>query len=403
MPLYEYTARDGTGQLVRETLAFRSEDALRDYLRRNGLFVLDVSLRARDGWRPFQRRPGLGDLIVWTRQLRTMLRAGMPLVSGLEMLAEHAANRDLRRTLSEIERAVAQGHSLAATLAQYPRMFPELLVALVRSGEESGRLPEALHEAARQLERQLDIRQKLVSAMLYPCFTLIATVGAVLFMLLVIVPVFAGIYAELRAPLPPVTVALVSFSRFTIRNGWLFAVVLALAVTGLRRLIATPRGRLWWDSLKLRLPTAGGLIRKGASANFAGSLAGLLESGVPLLQSLETAAAVCGNEVLAQAVRTAAQQVATGRPLSEALDQSGEFPALVIRMVAVAERVGTLPEVLKELATAYLDDVEYTTRRLLVLVEPLMILGVAAIVGFVLLALYYPIFNLGNVMLREGG
>jgi type IV pilus assembly protein PilC len=400
MPVFQYSARDMHGQLVRETVAFNNEIALREHLRKNNLFLVTVAEQTRARFIPRLRRGvGLGDLIIMTRQLRTMINAGMPLVSGLEALAEQCTNPALAEVLDQVSRAVGHGASLAATLEHYPRVFPPLLTALVAAGEEGGRLPETLQEASRQLEQLMEIRQKLISAMIYPLFTLAATCGTVLFMLFWVVPVFAKIYADLKATLPPITLLLVAISNFLISSWWLFVAVLATAVIAFRQYYRTPEGRLRVDGWKLRMPLCGGLFQKSAAASLTGALAGLLESGVPLIQALTTAAGVSGNEVMAEAARKASENAALGRRLSDEFEKSGQFPIMVVRMVAIAEEVGTLPMVLREIAAGYNQEVEYAIRRIMTLIEPIMVLIVAAVVGFVLVALYYPIFMIGEVFL----
>lgn len=400
MPIYQYTARDEKGQLVSELLAYQDETALRRYLRENNLFVLRVAEVRRRGF-PFGLRRGVGlqDLVIMTRQLRTMIQAGMPLITGLETLAEQTPNPVLAQVLTEIARSVGHGVGISTAMAQYPRYFPVMLVTLVRAGEEGGRLPETLGEASRQLELLMEIRNKLISALTYPAFTLLATIATVSAMLLWIVPVFANIYAELNAPLPGITRLLIGISNVLAHQGWLVALVLIGLGDAFRRYYRTPNGRLRVDGYKLKIPLLGTLFLKSATANLTGSLAGLLKSGVGLLQAMKTAAQVCGNEVLAESVRTAAQNIALGRRLSEELEGSGHFPLMVTRMVAIAEELGTLPEVLYEITTAYNDEVDYTIRRILGLVEPVTVVCLGGIVGFVLVALYYPIFNMGNVFL----
>jgi len=321
----------------------------------------------------------------------------MPLVTGLEALADQASNPRLAQMLTEVARMVAHGATLADTLAQYPRMVPPLLITLVRSGELGGRLPEALDEAARQFELQLETRQKLISASIYPAFTLLATFATLTAMLLWIVPVFADIYKQLHAPLPAITLMLVGMSEAVIHYGWVFALCLIVTLACLIRYYRTPEGRLRIDGLKLKLPLFGGLYQEAASAGITGSLAGLLDSGLPLLQALQSAADVSGNAVIGKAVHETASNITLGRRFSDELDRTGHFPLMVVRMISIAEEVGTLPDVLREITQAYNEEVEYTIKRIVTLVEPMMVLVVGGIVGFMLVALYYPIFMLGQV------
>jgi len=399
MPTFEYTARTATGQLVSETVNYSDELALRQWLRSNDLFVVEVrEKKTRTSGRK-GGRVGLGEIILFTRHLRTMILAGMPLISALEALAEQTGSARLRDVLLDITKSVATGKKLASSMARYPNVFPELLVTMTAAGEEGGRLPDTLREASRQLELQMEIRQKLISAMMYPAFTLTATVLTVTAMLVWIVPVFANIYRELKAPLPAITLTLIGISDFVVQKGWLILLVLIAGIVALRRYYKTPEGRMHIDAIKLKLPLLGNLVRKSASANLTSSLAGLLDSGVPLIQALQTASRVSGNEVMAEAARTAAHNLALGRRLSSELEKSGHFPPMVVRMIAMAEEVGAMPEVLRQVAAGYIEEVEYAIRRVMTVIEPIMVLCVGGVVGFVLVAMYYPIFNMGNVFM----
>ena len=401
MPVYQYTARTEDGALVGDTVAFHGEKALRHHLRQNNLFVVDIAERRRTSLK-VARGIGLGDLIILTRQLRTMIQAGMPLVSGLEALAEQSINPNMTAVVAEVARAVTGVRSLSASMAEYPRVFPELLLTFIEAGEQSGRLPEALLEASSQLELQMEMRQKLISALVYPIFTLAATFGTVAAMLIWIVPVFAGIYKDLHATLPGPTRFLIALSDVLVHSTWIVLLTLIAGAVALRRYYMTPEGRLRIDGLKLRIPILGILFRKTASANMTGNLAGLMESGVPLIQALQTASRVCGNALMAQAVVTVAQNVIGGKRLSDEMELSGQFPLMVVRMMAIAEEVGTMPEVLRHIAASYREEVDYSVRRAMGLIEPVMVLVVGAVVGFVLVALYSPIFNLGNAFLAGG-
>lgn len=398
MPTFEYTARNTAGQLVSDAITYSDEVALRQYLRSNDLYVLEVREK-RQKRTGTKRGVGLADIILFTRHLRTMLMAGMPLLNALEALAEQSGSARLSEVIDSVARSVATGKPLATAMGQYPTVFPELLITMTHAGEESGRLPDTLQEASRQLELQMEIRQKLISAMMYPAFTLFATVLTVTAMLVFIVPVFANIYRELKAPLPAITQLLINISDILVHQGWIVLLILIAAGAFLRRYYKTPEGRVHIDSIKLKVPMVGNLVRKSSSANLTSALAGLLDSGVPLIQALQTASRVCGNEVMAEAARSAAHNLALGRKLSSELERSGHFPPMVCRMVAMAEEVGAMPEVLRQVAAGYIEEVEYAIRRVMTIIEPIMVLTVGAIVGFVLVAMYYPIFNMGNVFL----
>ena len=242
----------------------------------------------------------------------------------------------------------------------------------------------------------MEIRQKLISALIYPAVTLFATAGTLTAMMLWIVPMFKQIYKDLHATLPAVTLTLVAISDLLVQRGWIVILAIIASVVALRRYNRTPEGRDRIDGLKLKAPVLGALFSKSAAANLTGCLAGLLESGVPLIQALDTSARVCGNTVMGAAARNAAERVTTGSRLSDELELSGQFPLMVVRMVGIAEDAGNMPEVLRQISASYIEDVEYTIRRIMTMIEPIMVLCVGGVVGFVLVALYYPIFNLGN-------
>lgn len=399
MPTYVYTARTASGQLVSEAIQYSDELALRQLLRSNELFVLDIKERRTRQTAKAGGRVGLGEIILFTRHLRTMILAGMPLLSALEALSDQSGSSRMSAIIQEITRAIASGKTLASSMNQFPNVFPELLITMTHAGEESGRLPDTLKEASRQLELQMEIRQKLISAMMYPAFTLCATILTVTVMLVFIVPVFANIYKELNAPLPAITKLLIQISDVLVHQGWIVLLILIAGLAFLKRYNRTPEGRLQIDRFKLRIWAFGTLVQKTASANLTSSLAGLLDSGVPLIQALQTASRVCGNEVMAEAARSAAHNLALGRRLSSELERSGQFPPMVVRMISMAEEVGAMPEVLRQVAQGYIEEVEYAIRRVMTIIEPVMVLSVGAIVGFVLVAMYYPIFNMGNVFL----
>jgi len=273
MPTFEYTARTGSGQLVSEAINYTDELALRQYLRSSDLFVLEVREKKVRRAAKAGGRVGLGDIILFTRHLRTMIMAGMPLLSALEALMEQSASARLTQVLENVTKGVATGKSLATSMGQYPTVFPELLVTMTHAGEESGRLPDTLKEASRQLEMQMEIRQKLISAMMYPAFTLTATILTVTAMLVFIVPVFAKIYRDLKAPLPAITQLLIQISDILVHQGWIVLLIVIAGLAFLRRYYRTPEGRLHIDGIKLKIPMVGNLVRKSSSANLTSSLA----------------------------------------------------------------------------------------------------------------------------------
>ena len=275
-----------------------------------------------------------------------------------------------------------------------------MYVSLVEAGEAGGLLDRTLETAAVQFSQEAEIHEKVKAALTYPVLVIVAAAGVVAFMLIVIVPVFANVYQQFHAELPAVTLLLVNIS-FIVVHWWLGVLLLgALFVYALRRYIATPKGRLVFDTLLLKLPLMGKLLRKIAVARFTQTFAGMTSAGVPILRALTISANASGNMVIQRAVMYVAEQVQQGANLGLPLEQTGEFPPVVTRLIAAGEQSGNLDEMLGEITLFYHRDIQYAVEKLTKLMEPLMTIMVGGIVLFILMALYMPIFNLGQVLRR---
>lgn len=404
MPTYIYRARDIRGKAVSGTIALTSEKSAREYLRMNDLFVTDlVTADEKEQVQApfFRRRVRLPDLVVFSRQFASMVRAGVPIVQTLESLAEQTESPILKNALEDVRKDVETGTSLGAAIGQRPAVFPEMFIALVRAGEASGSLESSVEIAAVQFDKEQELLEKIKSAFTYPVIVLCGTALVLTLMMTCVVPVFARIYHDLNAQLPAMTQALVSISYvLTHRTPFVAAGVAALAAL-VRYTYRTDRGRLFCDHMKLRLPVLGPLHRKVAVGRFIRSLSAMLGSGLPLTRGLEIAAGVAGNRVIGDAARGVSTDIRKGYPLSHPLERTGEFPRMVIRMIHVGEESGTLESMLAEIAHFYDRDVEYTVKRLTTLLEPLLTAFLSLVVGFVVVALYLPIFSLGQAVLHS--
>jgi type IV pilus assembly protein PilC len=281
---------------------------------------------------------------------------------------------------------------------RHPRIFNELFVALIGAGEMAGTLDDMLEQAAIQYEREADMRGKVTSAFIYPVLVVVATVGVVAFLLVFVVPVFQHIYDQFHVQLPFATRMLIVMSAVLTRWTLPAAIGLAGAAAGVRRLVRTTRGRYYWDRMKLMLPLLGGLNRKVAVARFVRTWSAMVRGGVPLLRSLSVAANTSGNVIISNAVKRVASSVRDGTRIWIPLEATGEFPAMVGRMVAAGEESGNLDAMLEKLAGFYEKDIEFTVDRLTRVMEPLLTVVIGTVVLFVLVALYMPIYNLNNVM-----
>jgi type IV pilus assembly protein PilC len=390
------------GKAVSGTIALTSEKSVRDYLRLNELFVTDLVLadEKEQVKAPFfRRRVKLSDLVIFSRQFASMVRAGVPIVQTLESLAEQTESPVLRSALEDVRKDVETGASLGAAIGQRAQVFPEMFISMVRAGEASGSLENSLEIAAVQFDKEQELLEKIKSAFTYPIIVLCATALVLTIMLTCIVPVFTKIYTDLHAQLPLMTQMLVKISYLiTHETPFVLAGIVGLGAL-LRYVYRTDWGRLTCDRIKLRLPVLGMLNRKVAVGRFVRVLSAMVASGLPLTRGLEIAAGVAGNRVIGDAARGVAQELRKGHPLSEPLVRTGEFPKMVTRMISVGEESGSLESMLTEVAHFYDRDVEYTVKRLTTLLEPLLTAFLSVVVGFVVVALYLPIFSLGQAVM----
>lgn len=404
MPSYQYVARDRSGRQVTGSLAGTDERAVREQLRRKDLFVTSITEQrqnAAPGSGGFRRRKvSLNDMVVMSRQLATLVHAGLPLVDCLHTLAGQTQNPILKQALTEVRNDVLAGSTFTDALAKHPRIFSELYQALARAGEVAGALDETLHVAAEQLDKEQELREKVKAAFVYPMAVIITAVGVVFFLLTFVVPVFANVYEQFHAKLPAPTLLLVSISKI-VRGYWYL--VAAGGFVGwkvYKRWSQTDKGRRTMDRIKLRLPLLGPLNRKIAIARLTRTFSAMVSAGVPILSGLQTSARVTGNTVFTDVIADTVQKVNEGVRLSVPLEQSGQFPSMVTRMIAAGEESGNMDEMLRQITTFYDRDIEYAVQRLTRMLEPLLTVVLGVIVGFVLLALYMPIFNLSKVIHR---
>ena len=405
MPTFTYTARDRSGQLITGVQNAGNLGDLRGQLREKNLFVTDAREQsgAEDGAPSSifgRKRVKLNDMVVMSRQLATLVRAGLNITECLYSVAGQSENATLAATLDAVRIDVLSGSTLADGMRRHPDVFNEMYISLVQAGEAGGTLDITLETAAVQFNQEADLREKVKSAMTYPILVVIVAVFVVIFMLTVIVPVFAKVYDQFHATLPFITLLLVQVSAVVVHY-WLW-VLLGLGVTlfVLRRFIKTPRGRFLYDTIKLKMPLLGKLNRKIAIARFCQTFAGMSAAGVPILRALAVSANTSGNVIIQNAVLKVAEQVQQGAGLSKPLEATGEFPLMVTRLISAGEQSGNLDTMLDEITMFYNRDIQYTVEKLTKLMEPLMTIVVGCLVLFILLALYMPIFSLTQVLKR---
>lgn len=405
MPVYAYRGLSADGTAVAGVVDAESPRGARLKLRRTGVFPTDVSEERAPAGRRAAFAPGaLGErvptheLAALTRQLATLIAAGLPLVEALAALAEQTERGHLRRALVQIREKVTEGRALAEALAEHPRLFSSLYVNMVRAGEASGALDVVLDRLAEYSEDQARLLGKVRSALTYPAIMLVLGSSILFFLVSYVVPKVTRIFQETQQKLPSLTVALITLSGFTARWWWLMLLLVAAAAVAVRAYARTPLGRERLDRLTLRLPYVGGLVQKLALARFARTLSTLLASGIGLLPALDIVRTVVDNRVIARAIENARDAIREGQSIAPPLRESGVFPPLVVHMVAVGEQSGQLEAMLGKAADAYDNEVENAVSSLTTILEPLMIVFMGLVVLFIVLAILMPIFELNRVV-----
>jgi type IV pilus assembly protein PilC len=406
MPTFSYTARDRAGQQSTGVIAAKDPTEVREVLRNKDLFVTQIKEKSGpsqgSGGGLFsafsKKKVKLTDMVVMSRQLATLVRAGISIVECLYAVAEQTENPVLKHTLSDIRLDVLTGSTLTDAMRKHPKVLSETYTSLVQAGETGGVLETTLEIAATQFDQEAELREKVKAAFVYPIIVLVASVGVVFFMLVFIVPVFAKVYEQFHAQLPAVTQLLVTMSFVIVHYWWMVLLCGIGIVMAFKRYIQTPTGRKIFDQIMLKLPLLGKLNRKIAVSRFTQTFAGAIKAGVPILRALAISAQTSGNVIIMDAIKKVANFVKEGATLSVPLEQTGQFPPMVTRMVSAGEQSGNLDTMLEEITKFYNRDIEYTVGKLTRIMEPAMTVVVGGIVLFVLLALYMPIFNLTNVV-----
>jgi type II secretion system protein F len=407
MPQFAYKAKKDDGSVVTGTLQAESERSALDSLGRMGVFPLEIESRAEDkpgtirapaAPRQIHRKIKSADVALFTRQMADLMRAGVPLNRALHTLATQTTNLTLSETISEIEKQVSGGASLHEALARFPKMFSFLYVSMVRAGETGGFLEDVLHRLALFIEKDQELRSRISSAMAYPILLIVIGSFAVTFLMVFFIPRFSEIFAKMGSSLPLPTQIVMAISYF-LRDYWMFAGMglIALAI-GWSRVVATSAGRRVVDRLKIRLPLFGDIVKKNAVSRFSRTLGTLLKSGVAILSALDISKAAMANVVLMEDIDEASAGIKQGKGLAEILRSSRYFPAMVTDMIAVGEEGGNLDEVLINVAESYDVQVERAVRVFVSLFEPALLVVMAAAVGFIVIAMLLPVFNISSMV-----
>lgn len=408
MAVYEYRGiAVATGKPVRGIRDAENPKALRAVLRREGILLTlatEESAAKASGARreidlfKFFRRISGTDVAMTTRQLATLVRAGIPLVDSLGALIDQVEKEELKTVLSRVREKVNEGTSFAKALEAHPRVFPPLYVNMVAAGEASGTLEQVLERLADFMEAQSRLKGKVGAALAYPA--LMVVIGTVLigFLMVAVVPKVTAIFESMDRALPWYTQLLIGVSTFAASYWWLLAIIAGIGVWIFRKWKATKEGRLKWDGFVLRVPIFGPLIQMVAVARFAKTLSTLLASGVPLLKAMDIVKNVLENALLEKVVVEATGSIREGESIAEPLRRSGQFPPIVTHMIAVGEKSGQLEQMLESVANAYDSQVETRVQALTSLLEPLMIVVMGGAVGFIAVSILMPLIQMNEVV-----
>lgn len=405
MPNFAYKARDAAGALVSGTLDAADAAACADALLARGILPVDIRAQAAALKLPtfdFMRgtRVGPMDLLLFSRQMHTLLKSGVPILRALAGLEESALNPAFAGILRDIRQDLAGGRELSSALRKHADVFSPFYLSMIRVGEMTGRLDDIFLRLHHYLDFERDTRERVKAALRYPTFVVIALIGAVVAINLFVIPAFAKVFAGFKAELPLMTKILLATSEFTVAYWpWLLALAVAAGL-GFRAWTRTPDGRMAWDRAKLRLPIAGKIINKSLLSRFARSFALAAKSGVPLVQALAVTAEVVENAHLSARIRAMREGVERGESILRTAANAKVFTPVVLQMVAVGEETGELDNLMQDVAEMYEREVDYEIKTLSQQIEPILIVTLGAMVLVLALGVFLPIWDLGKVAIK---
>jgi type IV pilus assembly protein PilC len=402
MPLFRYTAKDSNGKTVAGTLEAANPLALVDALRKRDLIIISVEEDKAKHRAVVSGGGGggvkLDDLVVFSRQLATMVNAGIPLVGSLDALQEQIENKSFKVVIRRVRDDIEGGSSLSESLSRQPNVFSPFFINMVKAGESSGNLDEILDRVAVYMEKTIALVRKVKSSLIYPAVVVLMAILINTFLIVKVVPTFESIFATIGVELPTPTKILIAISHLIRRQ--LFALVVGLVVffVALSRIIRTDKGRLIFDTLLLKMPVLGPLLKKVAITRFSRTLSTLQKSGVSILAALEIVGKTSGNKVIEAAVMKTKRSIKEGESIAQPLTDSRVFPPMVTRMISVGEQTGKLEEMLGKVADFYESEVDAAVSGLTSLIEPLIIAFLGLVVGGIVVSMFLPIVKLVQVV-----
>lgn len=397
MPSFGYIAIDRAGVEVKGSLEVENKEKVAQEIKRMGMTPVEIteqSIWTRDLDFSFEKKPSARDLSVFCRQFVSMTKAGVTIVEAMRMLVDQTDNKALKKAIEAVRANLEKGESLAVSMAEYPRIFPPLLISMVAAGESSGSLDVAMERMSVQLEKTAKNQGLIKKAMIYPAIVCLVAIGVIMVMLLFVIPSYSEMFTTLEANLPFITVAVLGMSNF-LKSHWLLIMLLIfLVVLFIRAYSMTDDGKHLFAEIQFRIPVVKNLVIKSASANMARTLGTLVSAGVPLVEAVDIVANTMHNVLIKEALRDAQEQIMIGVPLSEPLAESNIFPPMVYHMLKVGEEAGTTEEMLFKLADYYDGEVELAVQSLMAAMEPMIIIVLALIVGFLVASVIAPMLTM---------
>ena len=401
MPVFLWEGTTRKDELKKGEMEAIDEVAVRGLLRRQGYKSIEIRKKPKDllEYLPFlQGRVKEKNIVVFCRIFSTMINAGLPLIQCLELLAQQEENKVFAKIIRTIKEDIEGGTSLTDALKKYPKVFDDLFVNLIAAGEAGGMLDIILGRLSNYLEKVMKLKKRVKSAMTYPAAVLVISFGVVALLLLKIIPVFQKMFEGMGGQLPGPTMMLITASEFAQNYFYVIIIILVVIYIAFNRFYKTEKGRWLVDSLTLKAPVFGPLLKKVAVAKFSRTLSTMMSSGVPILEGLSIVSKTSGNKVIEDALLKTRQSISEGRTIAEPLAETGIFPAMVVQMIAVGEATGALDTMLTKIADFYDDEVDSAVDAMTALLEPVMMVFLGGLVGGMIIAMYLPIFKLASIV-----
>jgi len=398
MPVYSYVARDaGSGKEIKKEIEAPSEEAATAVLLGKNLIITEMQEKVAQ-----KKRAGgsikLEDIVVFTRQLATMIDAGLAIVESLKALAEQTSNKAMQDVIKDITNRVETGDNFSDSLRKHPKVFDRLYTSMVDAGEKGGLLAEILARVATFLEARQRMNKKIKSAMMYPTMVTLVAIAITIFLMVKVVPVFATVFADFGGALPKPTQYLINVSDFLKANILFMLPAAGGAVYGWLWYIKTPKGRAFWDHLRIRLPVFGHIAHKIVLARFTRTFSALIRAGVPILDVMNIVANTAGHTQMEASIRHACSDIEKGDGISAALSKHEIFPVMIIRMMTAGEQTGNIDNMMEKVADFLDEEIETILNGLTSLIEPLLIVFLGVTVGTIVVCMFLPIFKMGTLV-----